>query len=139
MVACQTAQQIIDLRSTLCMMGIPLDGPSWIFSENKSVITSFTIPHSTLNKRQYALSYHCVRECIAAKFLYLIHVCGKLNVTDMLTKPLCWTFFWALVQPLLFGKGYTITDKPFSLVIQEIIADSPIGSRGVEDRNHNLL
>jgi hypothetical protein len=92
-VARQAVQQIIDLHYTLCMMGILLDGPSWMFGENESVITSSTSLHSILNKRHNALSYHCVRECIAAKFLYLLHVSGKPNLTDMLTKPLGWTSF----------------------------------------------
>jgi hypothetical protein len=104
------------------MMGIPLDGPSWMFGDNESMITSSTIPHSTLNKHHTALSYHCVRECIAAKVFYLLHVLGKFNRTDMLTKPLGWACFWPLVQPLFFWKGETIQDKPFSLVIQGIKA-----------------
>jgi len=134
MVARQAAQQIIDRRYTLHMMGIPLDGPSWMFGDNASVITSSTIPHSTLNKRHNALSYHCVRECIASKILYLLHCSGKLNLTDMLTKPLGWASFWPLVQPLFFWKGETIQDKPFSLIIQSIKADPLIGSRGVTDQ-----
>jgi hypothetical protein len=113
MVALQAAQQIIDLRCTLHMMVIPLYGPSWMFVHNASVITSSTIPQSTLNKRHNALSYHCVRECIASKILYLLHCSGKINLTDMLTKPLGWVRFWPLVQPLFFWKLETIQDKPF--------------------------
>jgi hypothetical protein len=45
MVVCQAAQQIIDLRYTLPMMGIPLNGPFWMLFDNASVITSSTIPH----------------------------------------------------------------------------------------------
>jgi hypothetical protein len=37
-------EQIIDMRYTLRMMGIPIDGPSWMFGDNQSVITSSTIP-----------------------------------------------------------------------------------------------
>jgi hypothetical protein len=138
MVTRQSAKQIIDLHNTLCMMGKPLDGPSWMLGDNESVITSSTIPHSTLSMRHNALSYHCVRECIAAKFLYLLHVSGKVKLTDMLTKPLCWTSFWPLVQPLIFWEGDTIKDKTFSVVILKIKADPPIRSRGVTARNHNL-
>jgi hypothetical protein len=130
MVARQAAQQIIDLRYTLRITGIPLDGPSWLFGYNESVITSSPIPHSTLNKRHNALSYHFVRECIAAKFLYLLHVSGKLNLTDILNKPLGLASFWPLVQPLFFRKGETVQDKPIPLVIQDIKADPNIGSRG---------
>jgi hypothetical protein len=120
------------------MMGIPLDGPSWMFGDIEIVITSSTIPHSTINKRHYALSYCCFRACIAAKFLYLLHGSGKLSLTDMLTKPLGWTSFWPLVQPLFFWKEENIKDKPFSLIIKKIKADPPIGSSGVTAKNHNL-
>jgi hypothetical protein len=137
MVACQAAQQIIDLRYTFRMMGIPLDGPCWMFGDNESVITSSTIPHSTLNKRHNVLSYHCVRECIAAKVFYLLHISGKINLTDMLTKPLGWVSFWPLVQPLFFWKRETIQDKPFYLVIQGIKADPPSRSRAVTDKTSN--
>jgi hypothetical protein len=70
------------------MMGIPLDSPTCMFGDNASVITSSTILHSTLNKRHNALSYHRVRECIAAKVLYLLHIDGTLNPSDALTKAL---------------------------------------------------
>jgi hypothetical protein len=46
----------MDHLYTLRMMGVPLDGPSWIFGDNQSVITSSTIPESNLNKRHNALS-----------------------------------------------------------------------------------
>ena len=56
MVARQAIEQINDLRYTLRMMGIPIDGPAWLFGDNQSVVTSSTIPQSTLNKRHNALS-----------------------------------------------------------------------------------
>jgi hypothetical protein len=87
------------------MIGIPIDGPSWMIGDNESVITSSNIPHSTLNKRHNALSYHCVRECIAATSFYLVHVLVKLNLNDILTKPLVWVSLWPLVQPLFVWKG----------------------------------
>jgi hypothetical protein len=95
----------MDLRYILHMMGIPIDGPAWAFRDNASVITSSTIPQSTLNKRHNALSYHRVRESIVAKIMYLVHVEGKYNPSDILTKALGWVNFWPLIQPLCFGKG----------------------------------
>jgi hypothetical protein len=93
MAACTATVQIMDLRYTLRMMGIPLDGPSWIFGDNQSVIISSTIPESTLNKRQNSLSYHLIRECIAANINYFIHFEVKYNPSDPLTKILSWTNF----------------------------------------------
>jgi hypothetical protein len=74
MVARQATEQIMDLRYTIRMMGIPIDGPAWMFGDNQSVITSSTIPHSNLNKRHNALSYHRVREAISAQIIYVIHM-----------------------------------------------------------------
>ena len=31
MAARQAVEQIIDLRYTLCMLGVPIEGPSWLF------------------------------------------------------------------------------------------------------------
>jgi hypothetical protein len=70
-------EQSMDLGYTLRMMGILIDGPAWAFRDNASVITSSTIPQSTLQKRHNALSYHRVCESIAAKIMYLVHVEGK--------------------------------------------------------------
>ena len=44
-------EQIMDLCYTLRMLGAPIDGPAWMFGDNRSVVTSSTIPHSTLSKR----------------------------------------------------------------------------------------
>jgi hypothetical protein len=64
-VACQAAQQIINPCSTVCMIGIPLNGPTWMFGNKSSVILSSTIPHSTFSERHNALLYHYVHKCIA--------------------------------------------------------------------------
>jgi hypothetical protein len=50
MVTRHACELIMDIRYTLCMMGIPIDGPTWAFGDNASVITSSTFPQSTLNK-----------------------------------------------------------------------------------------
>jgi hypothetical protein len=139
MVARHSAEQIMDLRYTLRMMGIPIDGPAWMFGDNFSVITSSTIPQSTLNKRHNALSYHRVRECIASGILYFIHVEGCYNPSDVLTKYLGWAKFWPLIQPLLFWKGETLLPdpngtKPIALLIKENLSDNPVdGLRGVTE------
>jgi hypothetical protein len=60
-VAWQATEQIIDLCYTVQMMGIPIDGPGWLFGDDESMVTSSTIPWSTLNKCCNTLSYHCVQ------------------------------------------------------------------------------
>jgi hypothetical protein len=99
------AEQIMDLRYTLRMLGAPLDGKAYMFGDNQSVITSSTIPHSSLNKRHNALSYHRVREAVASNVLWFFHIPGKDNPSDVLTKFLGFSVFWPLVKPFLFWRG----------------------------------
>ena len=69
-VAAKTAtEQIMDLSNTLRYLGVPIMTKAYMFGDNKSVVTSSTIPQSILNKRHNMLSYHQVREAIDAKIL----------------------------------------------------------------------
>jgi hypothetical protein len=45
-----------------------------MFGDNESVLNSSNIPAGKLHKRHIALSWHRVRESIAAKILYFIHI-----------------------------------------------------------------
>ena len=82
----QCAEQIRELQETLRMMGIPLEKLAWIIGDNSSVITSSTIPFSSLKKRHQALSYHYVRSNIAHGLLKFCYVGSKENVADTCTK-----------------------------------------------------
>jgi len=56
-VATRTAtEQILDLHLTLRYLGVPLDGPSFMFGDNESIVNTASVPHSKLHKRQNALS-----------------------------------------------------------------------------------
>jgi hypothetical protein len=105
--AARTAtEQIIAMRTNLRYMGIPV-GKSYMFGDNKSVVESASIPHSKLNKRHTALSFHRVRESIAAGILRFFHVPGAENPSDVLSKH--WGFYqvWPVLKPLLFWRGNT--------------------------------
>jgi hypothetical protein len=77
------ADQIIDLQLTLMYLGVPIQAKSLLFGDNNSVIISSSLPYSSLKKRHNALSYHRVRECIAANFFGLYKISGKLNPAEM--------------------------------------------------------
>ena len=111
MAARQAVEQIIDLWYTLRMFGVPIDGASWLFGNNKLVVTSSTIPHSTLNKRWNASSYHKVREAVAGDIIRFEHIPTGDNPADILTKSLPWHKAWVHVEPLLFWKGETATSE----------------------------
>ena len=58
-VASKTAtEQIIDLSHTLRYLGVPIKTKSYLFGDNRSVVASPTLPHSTLDKRHNTLAYH---------------------------------------------------------------------------------
>ena len=60
-------EQIMDIRQTLRYLGAPIGTKSFLFCDNRSVVTSATLCHSTLTKRHNILAFHRVREAIAAK------------------------------------------------------------------------
>jgi hypothetical protein len=132
MVARQACKQLINQCYTLLVMGIPLDPPSWLFSENQSDIMSSTIPSSTLNKRHNALSYQRLRESIAARIIYFIYIEDLYNPSDFLTKFLPYHRFRPLIQPLLFWYGDTLKDD-LSLPIPVLIQNDTEALRGVSD------
>ena len=107
-VSARTAtEQVMDLRTTLRYMGVPIER-SLMFGDNQSVVTNSTIPHSKLTKRHTALSYHRVREALAAKIFDFVHIPGTQNPADILTKHWGYQQIWKTLQPILFWQGDTM-------------------------------
>ena len=107
MAARQAVEQIIDICYTLCMFGVPLDGPAWLLSDNQAVINSTTIPHSSLSKHWNALSYHHCHEAIAAGIVHFEFLPGRENPSNILIKNLPWAKVCVFVETLLLWKGKT--------------------------------
>ena len=77
LVAAKSAtEEIMDLRNTLRYLGVPIMNKAYMFRDNKSVVTSSTMPQSILNKRHNMLAYHRVREAIPAKIIEF-HWCSS--------------------------------------------------------------
>ena len=107
--------QIIEHRTMLCYLGVPIVGKTYMFGDNKSVVDSSSFPQSKLHKRHTALSFHIVREAIAAKIVLFTHLPGKQNPADILSKHWPYHKVWKMLQPLLFYQGDTSTlieDEP---------------------------
>ena len=69
-VAAKTAtEQNMDLRYTLRYLGVLIKSKSYLFGDNRSVVTSATLLHSTLSKRHNILAFLRVSEAIAAKII----------------------------------------------------------------------
>jgi hypothetical protein len=100
-------EQIMDIRTTMRYLGVPITGKSVLFGDNQSVITSSTESQSPLNKRHNALSYHRVREAIAAGVVEFHKILGADNVADVLSKHWGFQQVWPVLKPLLFWQGDT--------------------------------
>jgi hypothetical protein len=109
MVAMRTCvEQIIDLRTTLRYLGVPIRNKSYVFGDNESVVKSATLIHAKLHKRHNMLSFHFVREAIAAGYVQFTHIAGNINPADILTKHWGYSDVWAILKPLLFWEGDTM-------------------------------
>ena len=101
--AAKTAtEQIMDLRLSLWYLGVPIQGPAFLFGDNESVVTSSSVPDSQLRKRHHALAYHCVCEAIAARILCFVHIPGDMNPADILSKHWGHQQIWPMLKLLLF-------------------------------------
>ena len=107
-VAARTAvEQIIDLRLTLRYLGVPIRDKSYMFGDNKTVVTSSTQPHGKLHKRHTMLSFHRVREAIASKMVVFAHIAGDINPADILSKHWGHPQVWPTLRTLMFFLGET--------------------------------
>ena len=72
----------------LRMLGVPIKGSTLVYGDNMSEVTNCTIPSSSLKKKWHGISYHKVREAVAAGIIRLFHVPSKDNLADILRNPL---------------------------------------------------
>ena len=61
----QCCEYLRGLRYKQRMMGIPSEGPIYIYSDNQSVLTNTTFPNSTLKKKIQSIAYHFIREGVS--------------------------------------------------------------------------
>jgi hypothetical protein len=102
-----TIDQIVDLWTTLCYLGVPIQEKSYVFGDNKTVIDASSAPHAKLHKRHNALSFHHVREAVASKYVRIFHLPGEYNPADILSKHWAYASVWRTMNALLFARGDT--------------------------------
>ena len=111
-IAAKTAtEQIIDIRQTLRYLGAPIHAKSFLFGDNRSVVTSTTLPHSTLTKRHNILTFHRVREAIVAKLMAFYWIQSAYNLSDMLSKHWDHPTVYPMILKSLITRG-NITPIP---------------------------
>ena len=88
-IAMKTAVEMIEgLRHKLRMMGIQVRGPTSVFCDNESVVTSSTRPESVLKKKHRAIAHHRAREAQAASIVRIANEMGDFDLADIATKCL---------------------------------------------------
>ena len=78
---------------------------SYMFGDNRPVVTGATIPHSTLGKRHNILAFHRVREAIAAKIMDFHWIQSEYNLSDMLRRHWEHNKIYPMIQKLLITCG----------------------------------
>ena len=94
-------EEAISIRYMLRCLGVPVIRPTNMFGDNFGVIQSAEIPEGELKKKHIAISYHYVREAIAAKIVNAGWCRTDENFADILTKALGTTIFQDLVEAVM--------------------------------------
>ena len=105
-VAAKTAtEQIMDVRQTLRYLVAPIGAKSFLFGDNRSVVTSAPLPHSTLTKHHKILAFRRVREAIAANLMVFYWIQSAYNLSDMLSKHWDHPTVYPMILKLLISRG----------------------------------
>ena len=112
-------EQILDLQLTLCYLGIPIEGRSYLFSDNITVVDSCNLPKVQLHKQHVLLSFHQVCKAVASKVLAFVHIPGSNNPgsnnpgsnnpANVLSKHWGYQQVRHVLCTLLFWQGNTAT------------------------------
>ena len=140
-VAAKTAtEQIMDISQTLRYLGAPITTKSFLFGDNRSIVTSATLPHSTFTKRHNILAFHRVREAIAAKLMAFYWIQSAYNLSDMLSKHWDHPTVYPMILKILITIG-NITLIPREATQEkekEILNPQPEKLKNNEKDNKNM-
>ena len=76
------------LRYKLYIMGVPMDGPTYVFCDNQLVVLATQKPETRIPKKHNAFNYHRIRKSAAGKWIRVAFESGASNLADLLTKIL---------------------------------------------------
>ena len=76
------------LRYKLSMMGIPIDGPTFVFFDYKLVVISTSVPTLNFAKNHLVIFYHAVKEGVDAGIHQVVNISGEFKPAGVLTKLL---------------------------------------------------
>ena len=97
----------MDLRTTMRYLGVHVKGATYMFGDNQTVVNSCSMPKARLHKRHDIISFHRIREAVAAKVLHFIHMQGENNPADVLSKLWGYQSIHTCLKAMLFWQGDT--------------------------------
>ena len=96
-------EEAVAIRYMLRCLGVKVDSPTQVYGDNLGVIQNVTIKDSLLKKKHVAISYHKVREAVAAGIIIPIKIHSSDNYADCCTKALPIQAHSKLVNGLFYG------------------------------------
>ena len=107
-------EEAISLRYILRCLGcnVPADGscPTKVFGDNLAVIQSSQNPAADISKKHVAISFHTVREAIAARIIAPYWLKGKFNLSDIMTKQIPKPEFMRHCDHIFWRPNFHIRD-----------------------------
>ena len=79
-------ERLRSLCYKLRMICIPIEGPTYMYEENMSVIYNTSQPDSTLKKKSNSACYHSMFKAVDIGELLTTHFRSKNNPSDIFTK-----------------------------------------------------
>ena len=86
----------------LQIMGVKIDGPTYVYGDNMSVIHNKSKPELVFKKKSNSICYNFVREAVAMRKCLTTHVTTARNWADLLAEVLFGKKRRELVQGGLF-------------------------------------
>ena len=112
---CTATEEAVSLRYMLRCLGcnVPVNGhcPTKVFGDNLSVIQNSSNPAADLSKKHVAISFHAVREAVAAGIVEPYWLRGKWNMSDIMTKQIPTTEFRFHCKYLFWSPEFQLYDK----------------------------
>ena len=100
--ALRTATEaIIGMRAVCRSFGIPVEGASPVYGDNLGVLVSVSNATTTLRRKHNSISWHYVREAVAAGIISPIKVWSAQNPSDLMTKAVSRSTFHPLVNSFM--------------------------------------
>ena len=88
-----------------------VDEPCNLFGDNLNVIQNANNPEADIKKKHVAISFHLVREAIAAGIVAPFWLQGKHNLVDIMTKQIGSSEFLLHVETLFWKPSFIASSK----------------------------